>query len=678
VETVSNNDNMDEDVEEMTASLPKIAAAVENALNSPLIVEDASSLSISEELVADISNMYIVAEKLEDLDSTDDAQPNNGENALENIAKERFEDDSKSEGWSMELVDSVQSSEDHVEQPIDAHALKKPADERPLNFLLFPNEAEYPSTLSRDEEAALITTHVSDFVSPVFPQRRSRAERRAAKIKYVCGHLRDWDKEAELATTAEAVATTEHGSVNNEKQVPEAEVKAPAVKPKRIREPVPEPEDDVLVECAPHMSTPYLEEDKPPTRVQKALNKKAQEKSDNQLVKLIAVVAKMEYDPAYVLNAEGDATSPTIEDDAPIPNEQLDMPSGQAEVPSEQLETTSEQVQTPSEQVEQSAVVDQKETEESSATEPIVEDRNEVLDEQLLEPIVEDAPVIQSDELVDPPTVEQDTTGIDKLLESADDYVPEDIVIPTDEATTLIDLSAATDAHATTELVVPVVADDTVSEELVINVPTLDELATKVPSTESTTTTEQADDVAVKHEPELSCVPITPESDEVTNPLASAESIDRSRRSSSTSKVSWQSSSSAQLEREVHSARNTYIGITSLEDFIMKLEYDQDKGIAHKLDVCRAFAACSADENAAYDHCEIIDVNYNFSLVSLQCKIKLGAQSLNAFLRTIAFDDEGFTTTAAIVKAFRLAAKTNDAATDKFMRFLVLESESST
>jgi hypothetical protein len=145
VETASSTDDMEEIVEEIIASSPEIAIAVENVLGSPSYADDEASspidgdvdcLSISEEPQAGLSNME----------------------------------------------DSVDHHKD-VEKKDKKPAQKKPVDERPFNFLLFPNAMQYPSVLSRDEEAALVAMHVGDFTQPVFSQRaqrQSRAERQAA------------------------------------------------------------------------------------------------------------------------------------------------------------------------------------------------------------------------------------------------------------------------------------------------------------------------------------------------------------------------------------------------------------------------------------------------------------------------------------------------------------------
>jgi hypothetical protein len=143
VETVSSTDAVNEDVEEIVASSPKIAATTENVLDSPGADDDASSptygnvdcLSISEEPQAGLS-----------------------------------------------IMDDSVDHHEIVEQKVEMPAQKKPVDERPINFLLFPNAMQYPSVLSRHEQAALVAMHVGDFVPPVVAQRtqqQSRAERRA-------------------------------------------------------------------------------------------------------------------------------------------------------------------------------------------------------------------------------------------------------------------------------------------------------------------------------------------------------------------------------------------------------------------------------------------------------------------------------------------------------------------
>jgi hypothetical protein len=724
---------------------PKIAVAIENVLNSPPGADDEASsptngdvecLSISEELIIDIPNA------------------------------------------------------DHVEQPVDKPAAKKSVDERPFNFFLFPNAAEYPSVLSRDEEAALTAMYVGKFVPPVSdhrPSRPSRAERRAAKIKYLCGNLRDWDKEAELAAEAEAEAkvdvttekpANEDASVNNEKQVPEAEVKAPVAKPKRPREPVPEPEDDVLVECAPHMSTQYLEQDKPSTRVRKALEKKAQEKSDNQTAKLLALVAKTEYDPAYDIVVEKDdiedntaeediaapieqvdTTSEQIDDpledtsseQVELPSEELNIPSELADassgllsfpsepfairsVPSEQIDAsleqadtlpeqvnTSEQVDaaqellnTPSEQMvessspavaqahesmsknaikkaarlerqkqakankkaakeaakaatkeaQQSAAIDE-ETEMSSAIEHAAEDGNQALDEQPLESLAVDVPR--------PPSAEHEFTA---LVNSS--------VAP--EATITTELSSAEDVSFKAEeqdtsaepqirLVDELAIADPVPKESICEEPiiteTLDEdplepIVPDVFENELTFAEElivPVDDSTVKQELKAIDDNNPSSSDEDTTLHPASKSGTRFRRDSSASLAL----TIEDLEREEHLAGTTYIGSTSLEDFMDKLEFDPENGTTTKQDICTAFAVLSTEEFEAIQHRPAGHIAADeLRSPSVQRKIKLGKTSLYNFLRSISYDT-GSTTVNAVMEAFGTAAA-SDRKVSKKMR----------
>lgn len=670
VETVSSDEIMDEDVEEIVASAPKIPTTVENVTDSPASFDevassptgdDVDSSSISNELTIGLSTVDDSVENHAENDLTEAAQLDKCEDEQEDLTDETAstllpgeeipDDSSKSDAGSGD-------SEDKIGQQIEKPAPNEPVKEHPLNFLLFPNVAQYPSILARDEEAALTTTHVGPYVPPVFPQQPSRAERRAAKIKYVCGNLCVWDEEEKPASS--------------------------------VKEPVTEPEDDVVVEVAPFMSTPSLEQDKPSQRARKALDKKAQEKLENQFDKLLAILEKTE---------DSLAVERTVEHDAAIPSEQIDTTSeqiaqdsapvvpqaheGMSKNAMKKAARIGKQAQQKADkkaakETQQSAAANEKESKVSSVPE-LTADEGSKVSEEPQEPIAEDVPVSRSDELVAAPTTNQATTEVIEQLDPVIDHVPKDTMAPIGEAAAFVKDSTIMDD-------VSVVADEVVREEPVSDLPALDELDIEISSADSSTATEQigeistmlTEDTTIKHELKPTNDGATPASDEIENRFDSPNTGDRSRRGSSTSNASEHSSSSAELERKARNARNIFVGITSLEDFIVKLEYDQTNRITHKLDVCEAFAACCADEDAVYEGCDAPTVNHDFRLVSAQRKIKLGAKSLHAFLRTIHFDDEGFTTTAAVVKAFRSASYSSDAPSDKLMRILALESEYST
>ncbi|KAJ4373236.1 hypothetical protein N0V83_003530 [Neocucurbitaria cava] len=153
------------------------------------------------------------------------------------------------------------------------------------------------------------------------------------------------------------------------------------------------------------------------------------------------------------------------------------------------------------------------------------------------------------------------------------------------------------------------------------------------------------------------------------------ESRSRGRRSHTSRSSSTTSSQS--LERKTHTARTTYLGTASLEDFINTLSFDTTSGTTIKASICEAFATLSADETEAIQGKRPVHLdNMKFNSKYTQRRVKLGAMSLYEFLRGgMAFEgDEGRTNVVDVMRAFRDAARKEDArASEKLVWALEME-----
>jgi hypothetical protein len=162
-------------------------------------------------------------------------------------------------------------------------------------------------------------------------------------------------------------------------------------------------------------------------------------------------------------------------------------------------------------------------------------------------------------------------------------------------------------------------------------------------------------------------------SDESTYPPAWPKSRRTSLRTSSSSHHS-----DADLERNTVIARNTFLGITSLEDFIVQLVHEGSNTTTTKKAVCKAFATLAAEEFESLTGLSpTVDVSRASASSIEQRKIKLGKTTLFGFLRGIAFDDEGVTHTRTVMRAFKEAAKVSDKPSEVVLMALRSESETS-
>jgi hypothetical protein len=110
------------------------------------------------------------------------------------------------------------------------------------------------------------------------------------------------------------------------------------------------------------------------------------------------------------------------------------------------------------------------------------------------------------------------------------------------------------------------------------------------------------------------------------------------------------------VKRKIYEARNTYLGVTSLEDFVEELEFDLSDRTTTKADICEAFATLSVNDTEAITG-KRTDVAVDLEITITQRRIKLGTTSLYAFLRGMRFDDEGITSMHDVVSSFKRAAK---------------------
>jgi hypothetical protein len=169
----------------------------------------------------------------------------------------------------------------------------------------------------------------------------------------------------------------------------------------------------------------------------------------------------------------------------------------------------------------------------------------------------------------------------------------------------------------------------------------------------------------------------SPSSDEDT--FLSLQSPGNSRRTSSSSDKSSSSShcSDGDFERELVIARNTFLGITSLEDFIVQLNYEGSSKTTTRKAVCNAFATVAAEQFEALTGLSPnFDVDRAATSSLEQRKIKLGKTTLFRFLSAIPFDNERVTNTRCVMRAFKQAALTSDKPSEKVMSALRAASES--
>jgi hypothetical protein len=134
----------------------------------------------------------------------------------------------------------------------------------------------------------------------------------------------------------------------------------------------------------------------------------------------------------------------------------------------------------------------------------------------------------------------------------------------------------------------------------------------------------------------------------------------------------------ADLERNAVIARSIFLGITSLEDFIVQLVHEGSDTTTTKKVVCKAFATLAAEEFESLTGLSpTIDVSRASTSSIEQRKIKLGKTTLFGFLRGIAFDDEGVTHIRNVMRAFKEAAKVSDKPSEVVLMALHSESECS-
>lgn len=128
------------------------------------------------------------------------------------------------------------------------------------------------------------------------------------------------------------------------------------------------------------------------------------------------------------------------------------------------------------------------------------------------------------------------------------------------------------------------------------------------------------------------------------------------------------------VDGRIYIARNTFMGITSLENSLDKLEFDTMHGTTTKTNICAAFAALAIDESV-----NLIGhrPGKDFTTVSstfMQHRIKLGTTTLFAFLQGIHFDGDGIATIASVMRVFKKVAHQDQERSTKLGAALHFES----
>jgi hypothetical protein len=168
---------------------------------------------------------------------------------------------------------------------------------------------------------------------------------------------------------------------------------------------------------------------------------------------------------------------------------------------------------------------------------------------------------------------------------------------------------------------------------------------------------------------------VSSSADEDTSLVISLNSRGSSCRSSSLSGHR----SEDDLERDLIVARSTFLGVTSLEDFMVQLAQKRAGKTTTKKAVCNSFATLAAEEFEILTGLTLDTTDVDHAAISTlaQRKIKLGKTTLFSFLRGMSFDDENVTHTRDVMRAFREAAMVSDKPSEKVMMVLRAASESS-
>jgi hypothetical protein len=161
-------------------------------------------------------------------------------------------------------------------------------------------------------------------------------------------------------------------------------------------------------------------------------------------------------------------------------------------------------------------------------------------------------------------------------------------------------------------------------------------------------------------------------SDDSYRPSKSTSSQSTSRRSSIPSSILSQ----GDLDLGMHIARNTFLGTVSLADLVEKLEWDLLDGATTEAEIIKAFAALAAQEAVAMHGKPFTNDQGDPTTFAGARNIKLGPTSLFAFLRIVAFDEEGTTNIKDVMGAFREAARELNGSFDKLSLALQLEQDS--
>jgi hypothetical protein len=163
-------------------------------------------------------------------------------------------------------------------------------------------------------------------------------------------------------------------------------------------------------------------------------------------------------------------------------------------------------------------------------------------------------------------------------------------------------------------------------------------------------------------------------SDDSYHPSDSMSSQSISRRSFTPSPAV----SHGDLDLEMHIARNTFLGTVSLADLVEKLEWDLLDGAITEFEIIKAFTALAVEEAVVMHGKSFTNAQADPTTFAGARNIKLGPTSLFAFLRMVAFDEEGATNVKDVMGAFRKAARKLNGSFNKLSMALQLEQDSQT
>jgi hypothetical protein len=623
-----NSDNMEEDVEQLAVS-PR-----SGLFETPNIgyVSDTSSVTVggdSEPTLEVTDFLPVIEELIAGLPNTDDTTNNLDENNFikgeeletsadgQDIITKDISDDAPTSDGSDE--NSEQSSQDDI---VDDITPEKPVvEEPPLNFLSFPNKTAYLPVLSRDEVLALVAKHVAPLVLPAAPTKLSRAEKKVAQAQKI-----------NVASAA----------------IPEEETESPAslgvgLVVEHDTAVVGEVVDTISEQVSGDTSTPPPELNSPDVEEE----------------------------------IESLPMDPVVDQDTPVLDEYVDT------VPEQVFEDIS--ADAPKVFSHEAAIPESATLEVTTNGHPLADDFSFATREVIAAPkVVKDAYVARLLALpnglgqnanVRQQEIDLVALHVSPYVESQTQKQGKDSKKSMKEAETFTTPVLLKDSQAIF-LEAPISKtppeQPAVVEELpIVEKPTDDEEVTIV---EEYMATEKL--IIEQDTKSIDNHNISSSSDEAITSRSATKSRRRSHHDSSKSSSST-SSVAKDADRNMYIARHTFVGITSLEDFIVRLDFEQSDKTTTKQKVCDTFAAFAADECEALlgYRPDTVHIDVESASTLEQRRTMMGKTTLYGFLRAIAFDDDSVAHVSSVMRAFRKAAKVSDAPSPTLMMALLSESE---